>query len=73
MPEMAAFATGKTGDPIQLSDDGMRAEVKQVDVLAEREMTYTRALFHDEAARENPGKTDIAVRMNGEAKLSFQE
>ena len=49
--EMPARAAGKTGDPIQLADDGVRAEMEQIDVLAKRQVTDTRALFHDEAPR----------------------
>jgi len=73
MSEMPAGAARKSSNPIELADDGMRAQMEKVDVLAEGEMADARAFFHDEAARQNPGEADVAVGMNRIAKLFLQE
>src|SRR6202521_109987 len=73
MREMPARAARKTGDPIQLADDGVRAEMQEIDVLAEREMPDAGMLFHDEPARENPGEADVAGGMNGIAELFLEK
>src|SRR2546423_3751672 len=72
--KMAAGGAGrKTGDPVQLPDDSMRADVKQIDVLAKREVTDARIFFHDQSFRENPGKTDRRTGVNSKAELVLQE
>src|ERR1700704_1640049 len=71
--EMTAVSAGKTGDPIQLPDDGVRAEMKQIDIFAEGEMSDAGIFFHDQAARTNPGQADPAGGMNRIAELLFEK
>src|SRR5688500_7509484 len=73
MREMPARPTGKASDPVELADDGVRAQMEKVDIFAQREMPDARAFFHDQAARENPGEPDSAVGMNRIAELLFQQ
>ncbi len=73
MSEMTARTTWETRDPVQLANNGVRTEMKKIDVLAESEMTDPRTFFHDEAPRKNPGETDPARRMDRVTKLFFQE
>src|ERR1700731_4598252 len=73
MREMPARAARKTGDPIQLADDGVRAEMQEIDVLAEREMPDAGMLLHDEPVRENPGEANVAGGMNGIAELFLKK
>ena len=70
---MAARSAGKTGDPIQLPDNRVRAEMEQIDVLAKREVSDPRTFFHHEFSRENPGEPDVARRMDGITELLFEE
>src|ERR1700682_2325282 len=70
--EMATVATGKTSDPIQLPNNGVRAEMKQIYIFAEREMPNAGIFFHDQAARTNPGQADPAGGMNRIAELLFE-
>src|SRR2546423_989718 len=71
--EMPAWPAGKTSDPVELSDDGVRAEMKQIDVFAEGQMTDAGALFHHKFSRKNPGESDAARRMNRITELFFEE
>ncbi len=73
MREMPATAGGKSGDPIQLANDGVGAEMKQIDVLANRKVSNARIFFHDQAARSDPGQADPAGRMNDIAELFFED
>src|ERR1043166_3263558 len=73
MCEMPAWSAGETGDPIQLPDNGMRAEMEQIDVLAKREVTDPRAFFHHEFSRKNPGETNVARRMDRITELLLEE
>ena len=72
MGEMATGSAGKTGDPVQLSDDCIRTEVKQIDIFAKREMSDSGIFFHDQAPRRNPGQSDAARGMNRIAKVFFE-
>ena len=65
MREVPAVATGKSGNPVQSPNDGVGAEMEEIDVLAQGEMPDARMLFHNETARENPGETNVTGRMNG--------
>ncbi|MEA2679279.1 MAG: hypothetical protein QOK03_1001 [Candidatus Binataceae bacterium] len=71
--EVPARATRKTCDPVELSDDCMRAEAKQIDVFAKGEVTDARAFFHHKMPRENPGEADAARGMNRIAELLFEQ
>src|SRR5205085_141093 len=73
MREVPAWPARKTGDPVQLADDGVRAEMKQIDIFAERQVTDPRPFLHHQPARKNPGETDAARRMDRIAELIFQE
>ena len=73
MREMPARARGKSGDPIQLSDDRVRPEMQQVDVLANSQVPDAGVLFHDQAPWKNPAEADAAAGMNGIAKLFLQQ
>ena len=73
MREVPAGAAGETGNPIQLPDRRVRAEMKKVDILAEGEMPDARTFFHDETARQNPGKTDAAAGMDRIAELFLEK
>jgi len=73
MRKMPARAARKSGDPIQLPNDGVRAEMKQVDILAKRQVTDARAFFHDEFFRENPGEPDPAGGMDRITELLFEK
>ena len=73
MGEMPARSAGKSRDPVQLADDGVRAEMKQIDVLAKRQVTDARAFFQDEVARKNPGEPDSAGRMDRKAELLLEQ
>src|SRR5688572_31740335 len=73
MREMPARPGRESGDPIELADDGVRAQVEKVEVLAQGQMPDARAFFHNQAAWENPGQPDVAVWMNRIAELLFQE
>ena len=67
--EMPAGTRRKSGDPIQLPDDGVRAEMKQIGTFANREMPDARLFLHDEVPRKNPGKADMARGMDRIAEL----
>src|SRR5437763_516656 len=71
--KMPARAAGETGDPVQLPDNRVRAEMEQIDTFAKGEVTDPRAFFHHEFSRENPGETDVARRMDGITELLFDE
>lgn len=64
MREMPARPRGKAGNPIQLSDNGVSAEMQQVDVLANGKVPDAGVLFHDQAARKNPAEADAAAGMD---------
>ena len=71
--EVPAWPAWKTGNPIELADDGVRAQMEQVDIFAQRQVTDARAFLHDEAPGKNPGKPDATGRMNRVTELLFQE
>ena len=73
MGKMPGMAGRKTGNPIQLPDDCVRVEVKQIRAFANREMSDPGMFLHDEAARKNPGQPDAAGRVQRIAKSSFEE
>src|SRR3984893_12158391 len=70
--EMATASAGKTGDPIQLPNNGVRAEMKEFDIFADREMSDAGFFFHDQAARTNPCQSDPTGGMNRIAELLFE-
>jgi len=69
---MTARTAWKSSDPIQMTDDRMSAELKEIDVLANVEVSNARVLFHDQMSRENPTKADVTARMNGVAELFLE-
>ncbi len=71
--EMTGRTERKSGNPVPISNRGMRLEVKQRDVFAECEMADARAFLHDQSLRKNPGQADPAGRMNSEAELFFEK
>ena len=73
MGEMATAPTWKTGDPVQLSDNRVSAEMQQVDVFAKGQVSDARVLFHDQAAGTNPGESDSTGGMNRIAELLFEQ
>jgi hypothetical protein len=73
MRKMSRVPAWKTGDPIERSDNGMRAEMKEIGVLANREMPDARPFFQNQMARENPRQPDPTRGMNGIAKLRLQD
>ena len=73
MGEMTAAPTRKTGDPVQLSDNRVSAEMQQVDVFTKSQMSDARVLFHDQAAGTNPGESNSTGGMNRVAELFFEQ
>src|SRR2546423_3099697 len=73
MREMPAWAAGKTGDPIELANDGVRAEMKKIDVLAKRQVTDARSFFHHQPAGKNPSEPDTARWVDRIAELLLEE
>src|SRR6476469_7636367 len=71
--EMAARSAGKTSDPIELPDDGVLPEVKQIDVLAQSQVADPRAFLHHQPSGKNPRETDAARRVDRVAKLLFEQ
>jgi hypothetical protein len=47
--------------------------MKEIDVLAQREVIDAAPFFHDQARRKNPGEADSAARMNLKAELLLQQ
>ena len=73
MGEVPARSARKTGDPIELADDGVRAQMEQIDIFAQRQVADARAFLHDEAPWKNPGEPDATGRMNRVTESFFQE
>ena len=47
--------------------------MQQVDVFAKGQVSDARVLFHDQATRTNPGKSDSAGGMDRIAELLFEQ
>ena len=73
MSEMPARAGGEAGDPIELSDNRMRPQMQQVDVLAKSKVPDPGILLHDQALWKNPAEADVTAGMNGIAEMFFQQ
>src|SRR4051794_26469351 len=73
MCEMPAAAERKTGDPIKLTDNGVRTDMQQVDVLADGEVADSAVLFHHESVWKNPRQPNVARRVDGVAKLPLEQ
>lgn len=73
MREMPTGPARKTGDPVQMPDDSVRAEMEQIDILAQRQVPDPRAFFHHEFFRKNPREADVARRMDRIAELVFEK
>ena len=73
MREMAAASDGKAGDPVQLADNRVLAEMEQIDVPAYRQMSDARLFLHNQTARTNPRETDSACGMNRITEQAFQQ
>jgi hypothetical protein len=71
--EMPALAAGEAGDPIQLTDDGMCAEMEQIDIFTESEVSYSGVFLHDQTARKNPSQADTATWVDRKAKLLLEQ
>lgn len=73
MGEMATAPTRKTGEPVQLSDNRVGAEMEQIDIFANVQVSDARVLFHDQAAGTNPGESNSTGGMDRIAELFFEQ
>ena len=48
-------------------------QMKKRDILAKGEMSDRSVRLHNQTIRKNPGKSDVAARMNREAKLFLEK
>jgi hypothetical protein len=63
----------KSGDPVAVADQRMLAQMKQGDVLAQREIADRGVRFHHQTVGADPGEPDARRRMNLVAELPNEQ